>query len=963
MAIDTKLVQKAKEKLGDDNAFKIAELLEIQCLNERDLKSCCPFHQEDTPSFVYDHKRHRFHCFGCQKNVDIIDAYMLKGLTYTEAVQELFKLTGTKYSFGMHGVRQFGAEYLYPKDVPDIGLNESAAYWKTRGISESTLKHCGIREDENGNTVFRYFDTNDVLTLVKYRPSRTIRHGEGNKMWCQKNADTKPLLFNMNRINMESPLLICEGEGDCMSAIEAGWINAVSIPFGAGNFQWIDENWDWLDQFSSIILCGDNDKPGKEMNREAAHRLGLWRTKIVELPTEYTDADGEVVSISDINDVLCTYGAETVMNCIVKAKETPVDSVVDMADIEDVDLNELDGLYTGLQSLDSQMGRALLYGSLTILTGVNGCTDCDTEFLSKSGWKRMDEYEEGDQVLMFSEDGTATFVQPEEYTKAKCDGDMLFFQAQGVRQCVTPEHTMVYVDDHGQLRKVPAEEVKDMHESEEGFDGRFIQTFEFNAPTAPHNITNLELQIQTAAILCGTRTGGKNDPTKRQQITMVFESLASSRRMEGLLKKANISYSRTKLNSIYRLSFVPPLIYTRFEGMFWRLNKNQQNVVLKEARLHLQRRIKGQICFTSFDKSDMDYIQFILAGRNDPYRLMEQPVPDGKGGTRIEYRLIPIHDMYGRRLDSCIPVKKVEAPDGFKYCFTVPSGMFVTRRDGIINVTGNSGKSSFISQLMCQCLEQGKDAWIFSGELPNYMTRAWAQYVMAGPHHVNESKDSRGMTYYSVPQDIKSQINDYWRGRMFVYKDGLSNKVDDILAAMEISARRYGCKLFIIDNLICVNLGANEDNRWEAQDVFITKLINFAKKFDVAVVLVIHPRKLQGVVRMSKMDIQGSNNMVNLAHRAFSLYRVTPKDREGVPFFNKPGWKIPPVKGDIILDVLKDRFSGQENLSLTLWFDRASRRFFGSMEELNYSYAWDKNPTPEKDWIYPDRCKEEPSPF
>lgn len=25
----------------------------------------CPFHDENTPSFVIDHKHQRFHCFGC----------------------------------------------------------------------------------------------------------------------------------------------------------------------------------------------------------------------------------------------------------------------------------------------------------------------------------------------------------------------------------------------------------------------------------------------------------------------------------------------------------------------------------------------------------------------------------------------------------------------------------------------------------------------------------------------------------------------------------------------------------------------------------------------------------------------------------------------------------------------------------------------------------------------------------
>lgn len=113
--------------------------------------------------------------------------------------------------------------------------------------------------------MFNYYDTNDVLTLVKYRPSHKIDKSKGEvKTWCQKDADTSPILFNMNRVNVDSPLLICEGEIDCASAIEAGFTNAVSVPLGAGNFHWIEHNWDWLEQFTDIIVCADNDEAGQK---------------------------------------------------------------------------------------------------------------------------------------------------------------------------------------------------------------------------------------------------------------------------------------------------------------------------------------------------------------------------------------------------------------------------------------------------------------------------------------------------------------------------------------------------------------------------------------------------------------------------------------------------------------------------------------------------------------------------
>lgn len=42
----------------------------------RDPKQCCPFHQEDTPSFSYDYRTGRWSCFGaCHAHGDVIDMH------------------------------------------------------------------------------------------------------------------------------------------------------------------------------------------------------------------------------------------------------------------------------------------------------------------------------------------------------------------------------------------------------------------------------------------------------------------------------------------------------------------------------------------------------------------------------------------------------------------------------------------------------------------------------------------------------------------------------------------------------------------------------------------------------------------------------------------------------------------------------------------------------------------------
>lgn len=211
MQIDRETILQAKEKLGDRNAQIIVEELGITDFDEKNMKCCCPFHQEDHASFIYNKKAFNFRCFGsCGRSYDILDVFMYKGATYAEACRKLFELAEMPYSFGELGVKT-KRHYRYPHEVPCTDKSKVYAYFEQRKISRETLDALDVRQDSEGNAVFNYYDTNDVLTMVKYKPSHKVQHGQA-KCWCQQNSDTAPLLFNMNRINVNSPLLICEGE-------------------------------------------------------------------------------------------------------------------------------------------------------------------------------------------------------------------------------------------------------------------------------------------------------------------------------------------------------------------------------------------------------------------------------------------------------------------------------------------------------------------------------------------------------------------------------------------------------------------------------------------------------------------------------------------------------------------------------------------------------------------------------
>jgi len=368
LIIPKDLIIEAKEKLGDKAAFLIAKDLNLEQFDEKNLKALCHWHHEDTPSLIWNPKNNSYKCFGCGKNYDIIDHYMsYEGKTYIEAVQKLFEQAGISYSFGEKGIKV--RDYKYPEYTHDNNRDNVEKYLALRKISVETLNYFDIKQ-LNGNIVFNYYNENDVLTTVKIRPARKIRHGE-SKMWFLPNADNKPILFGMNKSDPTKPLVLTEGEIDSLSVFEAGYSNVVSIPGGTENKKWIDECWNWLEQFEKIILWFDNDLPGIKARKDVASRLGTWRTLIIDVPPTIEKEDGTSIAVKDANEILYYFGKEKVMQLIANAQEIPVVGVSNLATVGDFNIKDADGLYTHLKPIDDIVYKFIM-GSVVVVTGKAG---------------------------------------------------------------------------------------------------------------------------------------------------------------------------------------------------------------------------------------------------------------------------------------------------------------------------------------------------------------------------------------------------------------------------------------------------------------------------------------------------------------------------------------------------------------------------------------------------------------
>lgn len=257
----------------------------------------------------------------------------------------------------------------------------------------------------------------------------------------------------------------------------------------------------------------------------------------------------------------------------------------------------------------------------------------------------------------------------------------------------------------------------------------------------------------------------------------------------------------------------------------------------------------------------------------------------------------------------------------------------------IVSGQPGSGKSSLLTQLACNSLDNDIGTWLFSGELPNGVEKSWFNYIFAGPRNISDAISRRGNPYKKISTTTLAEINKTYKGRWHIYRDDYDNILDKLIDSMTDTVRKHGARCLILDNFMCIDTETSEEELRSQTDT-IKKLIEFAKKYQVAVILVCHPRKMDAGTNVGIYDIAGTSNIVNLAHRTIGLRRVTDAERENAAKYSEKRRQL--LKYDVIVTIVKDRMFGRQNIDVGLYYDSASRRFFGDMDEYDRRFSWDK---------------------
>ncbi|HKC14793.1 MAG TPA: DNA primase, partial [Patescibacteria group bacterium] len=308
-------------------------------------KANCPFHQENTPSFVVSPERQIWHCFGCGKGGDCFSFVMeYENMEFPEALRTLAKKAGvtiseSTYQKGVYSQKekiyklnsQAAKFYNFLLTQHPIGKTALEYLVKKRGLNEALIDTYSLGVSPNDNSLSKYLmgkkghkkedlveaglsivKNGRILDFFRGRIMFPLSDHRGNIVGfsgrsmdesnSSKYINTKEtavyhkgsLFFGLESAKEEikkEGAIVVEGEFDALSSFKEGIKNVVAIKGTA-----LTENQaNLLSRFTKkITLCLDQDSAGFEATKRSLAPLEKAGMTINIMVLEEKDPDEQL---------------------------------------------------------------------------------------------------------------------------------------------------------------------------------------------------------------------------------------------------------------------------------------------------------------------------------------------------------------------------------------------------------------------------------------------------------------------------------------------------------------------------------------------------------------------------------------------------------------------------------------------------------------------------------------------
>lgn len=319
------------------------------------------------------------------------------------------------------------------------------------------------------------------------------------------------------------------------------------------------------------------------------------------------------------------------------------------------------------------------------ILGPVGCLPADSEFLTPSGWKRMDAYVLGDRVAEW-ENGTVRFRQA-EYVCLPATEPFIHFDSGSLEMALSPEHTVLYQDYLGRQRTCTAAEMA-AHPSRRTIPTTFRLAREDDA--LPDAMIRLLVAFSADGHL----------PAAGQQAVVTVRKERKKARLRQLLAAAGVAHTETTYSArptetVFTFSRAG---LTKSLTWVWALSSRQLAIVVDECTRwdglneHAEKRYYTTV------PAHADAIQY--AAHACGYRASIHASDDPRDPAWATVLTVSIRTSDNAKNRAAVrertQITRRPAPDGMKYCFHTSTGFFVARHNGAVFITGNSGKTTGI---------------------------------------------------------------------------------------------------------------------------------------------------------------------------------------------------------------------------------------------------------------------------
>lgn len=378
------------------------------------------------------------------------------------------------------------------------------------------------------------------------------------------------------------------------------------------------------------------------------------------------------------------------------------------------------------------------------------CYSDDTETLTDQGWITWDQYESGMRIATVNPQTMLLEYHHPFGDQAKVydvDGiQMHHISKRNVDVLVTPKHRMMFSTDDGPLRVSPIEDMLslrrvNLHNHVAGFNqGTELDSFVIPvAVTGTYNESSLGGQEIPASVFLeflgywisegtssaaysqrGVVTVGQKKSPHLQRIKSCFSALgAAGLKTYETAQESGMVYLSVKnfglkdwLNSACGVK----AFEKRLPAMFRKLPCNQLQILFDALMLgdgtidSRGARKSGAYSTTSVSLADDFQELATMLG----IRASVRKDRAGSYGVRPTYRVMLTWDAPDNQVDTLRDVKSVPYT-GKVYCFSVPNGVFVTRRNGLVAIQGNTALTGYMTA----------EAQVFAPERLEFDERMW----------------------------------------------------------------------------------------------------------------------------------------------------------------------------------------------------------------------------------------------